>query len=181
MQHWTMKHLIAIIILLYSMDSLGQLINGEELKKKQYYDPTLNGMRLRDPKSVEKVIGITDNIIDSEDEQTEVISVNGNQLLTMTFHPGDVVNQFSQFKIEYNSKKIRSSYKIKDKEFVTGKGIRLGITEQKLVEVLGQPIEKKPDKGLLKYSYKQDNGLYFGHYWFKNGKLEKFWFGEEYP
>jgi len=176
-----MKHLIAIILLIYSVDSLGQMLNGEELKKKMYYDSTLNGMRFRDPISVERTIGTTTNIIDSEDEQTEVININGDQLLTMIFHPGDVVNQFSEFKIEYNSKNVRSNYKIKEKEFVTGKGIKLGITEQKLLEVLGQPMEKKSDKDCVEYYYKQDDGLYFGHYWFKNGKLEKFWFGEEYP
>ena len=99
----------------------------------------------------------------------------------MVFLPGDVVNQFSQFKIEYNSTGIQSDYKIKDKEFVTGKGIKLGVNEADLVKALGQPKEKENDKGYLQYSYRQDNGLYFGHYWFKKGKLEKFWFGEEYP
>lgn len=181
MQHWTMKHLIIIGILFCSVDSFGQLINGERLKKQTYYDSTLNGMRLRDVQSVEKVIGTKDNMIDSQDERTEVININGDQLLTMTFHPGDIVNQFSQFKIEYNSKKVKSIYKIGDKEFVSGKGIRLGINEQKLVAALGQPKEKKADNGFVVYHYKQEDGLYFGHYWFKNGRLERFWFGEEYP
>jgi hypothetical protein len=131
-------------------------------------------MSLRDVQSVEKVIGTNDNIIDSQDEQTEVTTINGDQLLTMTFHPRDVVNQFSQFKIEYNSKKAKSKYKIGNKEFVSGKGIKLGITEQKLVAALGQPKQKKNDNDYLVYSYKQENGLYFGHYWFKNGKLQRF-------
>jgi hypothetical protein len=138
-------------------------------------------MRLRDVQSVEKVIGTNDNMIDSQDEQTEVITINGDQLLTMTFHPGDVVNQFSQFKVEYNSKRKRSNYKIRDEEFLSGKGIKLGINEQKLVAALGQPREKKTDNDFVVYHYKQEDGLYFGNYWFKNGRLARFWFGEEYP
>lgn len=181
MQHWTMKYLVIIGILFFSVDSLGQLINGEQLKKQAYYDSTLNRMRLRDVQSVETVIGTKDNMIDREDEQTEVISINGDQLLTMTFHPGDVVNQFSQFKVEHNSKKVKSIYKIRDNEFVSGRGIKLGIDEQKLVAALGQPREKKIENGFIVYHYKQEDGLYFGHYWFKNGRLDKFWFGEEYP
>lgn len=91
------------------------------------------------------------------------------------------MNQFSQFKVGYNSSGIKSNYKIEDKVFVTGKGIKLGITEFELVELLGHPITKETKDGLTKYSYKQINGLYFGQYWFNRGKLEKFWFGEEYP
>jgi hypothetical protein len=49
------------------------------------------------------------------------------------------------------------------------------------VTALGPPKEKKIENDYLKYVYKQDDGLYFGFYWFRNGKLEKFWFGEEYP
>lgn len=120
-------------------------------------------------------------MVDRQDEQTDVISVNGDQLLTMTIHPGDLVNQFSQFKVEYNINKVKSIYRIPDKEFVSGKGLKLGIDEQKLVAALGQPKEKKTESGVIVYYYKQEDGLYFGHYWFKNGRLVKFWFGEEYP
>lgn len=90
-------------ILFCSVNSYAQLINGEQLKNRLYYDSTLNHMRLRDVQSVEMVIGTKNNMIDSEDDETEVINTNGEQLLTMIFHPGDIVNQFSQFKIEYNS------------------------------------------------------------------------------
>jgi len=175
------KYFICIGILFYSLSNYGQLINGESLRKQLYYDSTLNGMRLRDVRSVEKVIGTKENMIDIIDEQTEVINLNGDQLLTMTFHPGDVVNQFSQFKIEYNSNGIKSIYNIADAEFITGKGIKLGISEQKLVTALGQPKQKKMEGDFLVYYYKQEDGLYFGLYWFKNGRLVKFWFGEEYP
>jgi hypothetical protein len=92
-----MKTLLISFALLFSLDGFSQLINEESLRKQKYYDSTLNGMRLRDVASVEKVIGTSENMIDAQDEQTEVRNSDGHQLLTMVFHPGDVVNQFSQF------------------------------------------------------------------------------------
>ncbi|HEY5749434.1 MAG TPA: hypothetical protein VIU12_25375 [Chryseolinea sp.] len=124
---------------------------------------------------------ITDNIVDNESEKAEVVNETGDQLLTMTFHPGDVVNQFSEFKVEYNSEKRAPKLKIRQKEFRTGKGIRLGTTEKQLTQALGNPKEKKKQGDYWICYYKQDDGLYFGHYYFQNGKLVKFWFGEEYP
>jgi hypothetical protein len=176
-----MRILIISLTLLFSVDGFGQLINGASLRNQKYYDSTLNGMRLRNVASVEKMIGTSENMIDAQDEQTEVTNSNGRQVLTMVFHPGDIVNQFSQFKIEYNSEGIKSKYRVNSSEFITGKGIKLGINEQDLLRALGPPKEKKIDKDYLLYSYKQEDGLYFGSYWFRNGKLEKFWFGEEYP
>lgn len=176
-----MNRLTIVIALLCSYNSFAQLINGEELKKQLYYDSTLNGMRLRDPRSVEVVIGTTENMIDPQDGTTEVLSSTRGQVLTMIFHPGDVVNLFSQFKVEYNTQKLNSKYKIRDKAFLTGKGIKLGITEQQLLKILGKPAAKENDDGYTRYSYKQNDGLYFGSYWFKKGKLAKFWYGEEYP
>ena len=52
-----------------AIDSFGQLINGDDLRKQLYYDSTLNGMIIRDPKSVERALGTTVNVIDSKDER----------------------------------------------------------------------------------------------------------------
>ncbi len=176
-----MKTIFFITALIFYIDTFGQLVDAANLKRQTFYDSTLNGMRLRDVVSVEKVIGVTENMIDSNDYETEISSQNGEQILTMVFLPGDVINQFSQFKVEYNSKKLQTKYKVGQKGFLTGKGIQLGISESQLFKTLGPPKEKKKDKNYVDYFYKQDNGLYFGHYWFANGRLEKFWFGDEYP
>lgn len=182
MQLNKMKSLILGLTLLLSFDHYGQLVDGENLIKQKYYDSTLNGIRLRDPRTVEKVFKTTDNLIDPNDDQTEVTNEQGNQLLTMYFLPGDVINQFSQFKVEYNSQNKTTDLKLGEKEFVTGKGIRLGTTEKELIKVLGQPKEKRNESGLTIYLYRQEGeGLYFGNYYFQGGRLIRFWFGEEYP
>jgi hypothetical protein len=176
-----MRTIVLFVAVFLAWDSFGQLIDGDNLRKQKFYDSTLNGMRLRDAASIERIVGTTENIVGSDDEQTEVVNEAGDQLLTMTFHPGDVVNQFSQFKVEYNTEKKTPKLKIKQAEFRTGKGIRLGATEEQLTQVLGPPKEKKKQGIYWAYYYKQDKGLYFGHYYFQNKKLVKFWFGEEYP
>lgn len=159
--------------------SFGQPMQDDK-HRPQFYDSTINGLRLRDRASIERVMGITDNIVDNETERTEVVNESGNQLLTMIFHPGDVINEFSEFKIEYNKERTLPKFRIYEKEFITGKGIRLGITKEQLLKTLGEPKEKKQDAWL--YYYKQKNGLlYFGNYYFKDEMLDGFWFGEEYP
>lgn len=176
-----MVKLFVIIGLLISLDSFAQLINSDYLRKQKFYDSTLNGMILRDANSIERIIGTSENIVDSDDEETDVINEDGSQLLTLIFLPGDAVNQFSQFKVEFNAGSKKSKLKIADKEFITGKSIKLGLTERELLKVLGSPKEKKKEGDYLIYSYHQNNGLYFGHYYFHKGRLTKFWFGEEYP
>src|SRR6478735_2070847 len=119
---------VSLLISFCASNGFCQLIDGENLKRQPYCDSTLNGMRLRDAVSVGMVIGTTENIIDSYNENCKVITADGSQLLTMIFYPGDVVNTFSVFKVERNRKGVKSKYRIGDKEFVSGKGIKLGIT-----------------------------------------------------
>jgi len=172
---------IFLLVSFCASNGFCQLVDGENLKRQPYYDSTLNRMRLRDPPSVEKVIGTKENIIDSYNENCKVINADGSQLLIMMFHPGDVVNTFSAFKVERNLKGVKSKYRIGDREFVSGKGIKIGITPQALTKALGTPLEVQKEGAYIKHVYKQSGGLYYGYYWFKYGKLEKFWFGEDYP
>jgi hypothetical protein len=175
-----MKTMLVTFGIFFALNSLGQPLEDDR-HRPQFYDSTINGLRLRDPASIERIMGITDNIVDNETEQAEVVNESGNQLLTLIFHPGDVVNQFSEFKVEYNTGRKLPKLRINEKEFITDKGIRLGITKEQLLKVLGQPKEKKQGDCWM-YYYTQGNGLlYFGNYYFEDGMLDGFWFGEEYP
>lgn len=81
-------------------------------------------IRFRDASTIEKVFNTTNNLIDSNDYQTEVTNKKGDQLLTMIFHPGDVINSFSEFRAEYNLKHRKTDFRLNKKDFVTGKGIK---------------------------------------------------------
>ena len=77
--------------------------------------------------------------------------------------------------------------------FLTGKGIKLEITKQELIDSLGDPRETINEKGYTILSYRIDNyeqsdflkhynlPCYYGKYIFKNNKLIEFAFGFEYP
>jgi len=174
-----MKKVLLFVGVCLALDNFGQSAKDDKYRP-QFYDSTINGLQLRDPASIERIMGIADNIVDKETERAEVINETGNQLLTMIFHPGDIVNQFSEYKVEYNKERKLPKLRINEKEFVTGKGVRLGLTKEQLSEALGKPNEKKEDTWM--YYYKQGNGLlYFGSYYFQDGMLAEFWFGEEYP
>jgi hypothetical protein len=140
-------------------------------------------MQLRTPKTVEKVLGQGKNYIDPNDDETEVVTENGRQLLIMIFYPGGTINEFYAFLVSYNTKHLNPNLKIKTKDFVTGKNIKLGLTQSQVKSRLGTPSKITGDNGLTIWNYKTEDkaNLYFGRYDFKNGKLIQFWFGEEYP
>jgi len=172
---------IFLTIFILSQTAHCQLLNTEDLKNQKYYESTLNGMVIRDPHSIEKVLKTTKDLFDMEDEETEVISGDGRQSVKMIFLPGDITNQFSQFKVEYTTNNQRIDLKIDNDEFCTGKGIKLGLTEKEVTNLLGEPHELKYQNQLKVYWYRPEESLYFGNYYFQDNKLIKFWFGFSYP
>ena len=99
----------------------------------------------------------------------------------MIFYPGGTIKDFYAFRVNYNPKNIRPNLKIETKDFVTGKGIKLGLTENQVKTKLGTPSKKSVENGLTIWRYEMKDDLYFGRYDFKDGRLIQFWFGEEYP
>ncbi|TAJ10298.1 hypothetical protein DMA11_19180 [Marinilabiliaceae bacterium JC017] len=172
--------------LLFIVFCVAQMINAQgfecdRLKELQCYDSTLNKMALRDAKSIERALNTKKNIIDPHDCETELVPSNKKQVLSLVFLPGDVINQFSQFKVEYNENNLDSEIVFKSEEFCTGKGIKLGLKSQKLIEILGQPTKINEQNQISLYLYRPDSSLYFGNYYFEEDKLIKLWFGFEYP
>ena len=172
---------IFLAIFILSQTAFCQSLNTENLKNQKFYESTLNGMEIRDSNSIEQVLKTTKDLIDMEDEQTEVVSGNGKQLLRMIFLPGDITNQFSQFKVEYAASNQNSDLKIDSDEFYTGKGIKLGLTEKEVTNLLGEPHELKSQNQIKIYWYRPKQSLYFGNYYFENNKLIKYCFGFDYP
>jgi len=147
----------------------------------KYRDNGVNGIKLRDPKTVAKVLGDGINYLDKDDDEKEVVNGDAKQLLTMIFHPGGTINEFCEFRVSYNTENLKTKCKIDDKDFITERKIKLGLTEQQVKNKLGTPSEITTDKGLIIWRYEKKDDLYFGRYDFKDGRLIQFWFGEEYP
>jgi uncharacterized protein YpmB len=173
-----MKILLTILTLtIVYTQALGQKADPK------YLDNSVNEIKLRTPETVEKVFGQGKNYVDQNDDETEVVNDDGKQLLTMIFYPGGTTNDFYAFRVSYNTKDLKPNLKIKTKDFVTGKNIKLGLTENQVESKLGAPIKISTENGLTIWNYETEDkdDLYFGRYDFKDGKLIQFWFGEEYP
>jgi hypothetical protein len=149
----------------------------------KYLDNSVNEITLRTPETVENVFGQDKNYVDQDDDQTEVVNNDGKQLLTMIFYPGGTINDFYAFRVSYNTRDLKPNLKIETKDFVTGKNIKLGLTENQVKNTLGTPTKIATENGLTiwRYETEEKDDLYFGRYDFRDGKLIQFWFGEEYP
>lgn len=154
-----------------------------QVQGQTYRDNGVNTLKLRDAKTIENTFGRGVNYLEKNSEQMQVANSDGTQVLTMIMHPGGTINEFSEFKVCYNSTNETPKLKIETKDFETGRKIKLGLTRKQVEKILGPPTNKTIHKGLKiwRYETKDEDDLYFGRYDFKNGRLIQFWFGDEYP
>ena len=152
----------------------------------QFNDTTINGIKLNDCDTIEKLFG--DNYIllpDIDDlPSIQILNNKESQLLTMYMWNGSSKCDFSQFQVELtstNKKYLQKPFKLTLNNFKSGKTIYLGITSDQLKSKIGKPNEIRKEKGLIIFSYQQFNDLYFADYYFKTDKLIKFRYGNEYP
>jgi hypothetical protein len=152
----------------------------------QFYDTTINGIKLNDCDTIVKLFGDHYKLLPDIDDLPSIQILNNkeSQLLTMYMWNGSSKCDFSQFKVEYtttNPKYLQKPFKLHLDNFKSGKTVYLGITSNQLKSRLGKPNEVRNEKGLTIFSYQQYNDLYFADYYFKDDKLIKFRYGNEYP
>jgi hypothetical protein len=166
-------------------------------------DLSVAGIKLNDAKSSRAVLGreissSTDPaLIEDNTEMPHAFAVNkaGTQVLTLYFHYGGEVMAFSEFKVSLASetKLVVKPIKLTGvATFVTGKGLKLGLSEAQLIKILGPPQERSSVSGAVILDYRINDpeagellnysaDLYYGTYTFKAGKLTEFRFGFHYP
>ena len=166
-------------------------------------DVSITGIRLNDAKSSRVVLGReissgTDPaLIEDNTEMPHATATNktGTEVLTFFFHPGGEVMAFSEFKVSLVSEAKLTGKPIKlarIASFVSGKGIKLGLSKAQLIKILGPPQQSSSAGGatILDYRIQDPEAgqllgypaeLYYGTYAFKAGKLAEFRFGFRYP
>lgn len=152
----------------------------------QFYDTTINGIKLNDCDTIKKLFGDKYKLLPDIDDLPGVQILNNkeSQLLTMYMWNGSSKCDFSQFQVEFtttNPKYLQKPFKLHIDNFKSGKTVYLGITSDQLKAKIGKPTEIRKEKGLMIFSYQQYNDLYFADYYFKADKLIKFRYGNEYP
>lgn len=156
-------------------------------------DTSVLSLKIRDAKSGKTFI--KDDKPGSQDEY-RYYSNNFQQLLSLTQHPGDEKYQVSIFRVEYAKKDDYGYRKLNVDTIKTGKGIRLGMSKVKIISRLGNcyaALDSTKEYMELFYSIEipQDSKthlltnhnmpIYYASYKIRNGGLEKFEFGFEYP
>ncbi len=155
-------------------------------------DTSLSNMVLRNSQSAESVLQQKDLLGDTS---YLFFSKDKMQVLEVNVHPGDGVSQVSIFKVRNASAGVKAT-PTGIGDFVTEKGIKLGLTKAELTSLLGNcylaadssassltlnyRLETPQDTktGFLK---SQNMPIYYAVYKFINDKLSEFEFGFEYP
>jgi hypothetical protein len=129
-------------------------------------------------------------------EEYHYYSKNFQQLLSLTQHPGDGKYQISIFRVEYAKKDDYGYRKLDVDTLQTEKGIMLGMSKADIINKLGNcyaALDSTKDFMELYYRIEapQDTKthllanhnmpVYYASYKIRNGVLEKFEFGFEYP
>lgn len=160
-------------------------------------DTSINQIKLLNSKSIIQKTGNLMPFIIDEGKFPYVYLTNKNktQYLKLTFYPGSNKNEFSFFEVGkiQNYKDNKPDKVIKLDNFITGQGIKLGLSKRNLIDIMGNDyISKKINEyEILIYTldnYNESNFLqrynfpsYKAKYKFKNNSLVYYSFGFKYP
>jgi len=185
-----------------SSDHLGIVTDSEVLNNQEHRDncvfsnpdTSVAGIIIRNVESVLYILG--KQILLNSDSIHTIYSKDKKQILTLMVHPGDASNQISIFKISYSKTPGNPFSQLKNAEFITEKGIKLGISKSEIIGSLGSCYSVKDSTSIsmvLEYKLELPNDsktaflarnqmpLYFANYYLINNLLESFEFGFENP
>lgn len=173
----------------------------DSIKEEVKVDSTINKILLiRDDESIKKFYSDYENLCYIDiigHPYISFINNNATQYLLAYTYEGDIAYSFSSFEIGYirekeekqlNSKTVRTKYK----DFETESGIRLGMTLSDLVYVKGSDytIKYNNSDSIIIFNIDENNSgfvrrysmaTYVMEYTIKKNKIQKIYFGFEYP
>ena len=121
-------------------------------------------------------------------------NADGTQLLTLAAHHGDVRNSVSEVEVQPLEKPCAACKPLPGVEaFVSGRGVQLGMAQDRVLEILGEPQRLVEADGTVRAEYTLRKPVaaafleeynvhgYYGTYTFRDGVLVQFAFGFEIP
>jgi hypothetical protein len=72
----------------------------------QEADISVNGLFLEDSVSIETILGKELKLIENDYGFSSFYVTNKNQILTLVFHPGSMLNQVSELEVRYLKKRF---------------------------------------------------------------------------
>lgn len=173
----------------------------------RFHDVSISGIHLEYPESTVSILGNPSEALDpSHPPMAEpvyrYVNPSRTELITLIKYPGAPRYTISMVEVtEIKRKRKLPVFKGSEGSFVTGKGIRIGMTSKQVIERLGPPTgickhESEDKPGLsdnssssyltLCYNTPLDTAehrmpLYHAEYLFENDRLKEFTFGYPYP
>jgi len=189
-----MKNILPFILLTISVSLYGQTINSTNCQLANA-DTSVFGIILLDKNSSLKKVGVMTTPLEHEKDLPHLnfCTQDKKQTLTLYFHPGGVANEFAEFQVK-NYSANDSAKTLMTNSFATGKGIKIGMSKEKIVALFGNCYKATMTKNnleLIEYKIGDFNNSeflkrfnypsYYAEYEFKADKLVRFRFGFEYP
>ncbi len=164
-------------------------------------DIVVHGIRLGDSESTRRALGRDYRLVLSErasDYAWAIFASRDNkQLLRLRHHAGDLVDSYLEAEVKYG-RDSRKPTNLRVYEFLSGQGIKLGMTRKQVVARFGPCLqsEKSGASEIIRYQIKAAAGAlkaatlpaplkavnmpaYYAEYEFRAGRLIRFTFG--YP
>lgn len=156
-------------------------------------DTIVHGIKLGDGASTTKALGndyrtIVDNPA-SDFGWSIFASRDNKQLLLLRHHAGDLEHSYREFEVKFG-RHDRKPMKLPVYEFITGKGIKLGLKRKPVLTKLGPCFKsvQKDETEIVRYEIKDERASsgvlkaanmpqYYAEYEFRNGVLVRFKFG----
>ena len=167
----------------------------DSLKKKFKPDTTIAGIVLLNSENVDSILGnnVMERLVDKGLPNISVVSKDSEQLLTIYFHPRNGAKEFSEFHVAHAVGTEEKELAMKENEFKTESGIKLGMATERLKAIKGEPHSitnmdnvtvlhyRVDDFETSKFLKRYNMPVYYADYEFSNGHLRAFKFGFEYP
>ena len=159
-------------------------------------DLSVFGIKLNDEESAVKQVGSGPTIIEDSDDlpRTRFVSKDGVQELILYAHYGAPVDEYAEVEVKLAGAEAMTLKELPAEEFISGLGVKLGMSPAEVVKKLGNCIKNRGKDGrseLIQYASEdadKDDTLktygypaYYAEYEFRSDKLVRFRFGFEYP
>ena len=162
-----------------------------------FHDSSIFGISLRNPESTVRVLGNPRKGYHSKYPNPgtyyRYINPSSTELITLIQHPGSTRYTISEVEVtEIKRKRKLPVFPGIEGDFVSGRGIRIGLPRSKVIELLGPPSEVCTYKTKHDLSISRDSNssylmlrysvpLYKAEYFFENDILKEFKFGYPNP
>lgn len=192
-----MKHIVLLHSLFAVLVMMALTTEGQPLR---HYETQVNSFKLYDAASMAKYAFRIDQqrnrVKDNPEDWEDIIFTNRDHTshIRLIHHPGDAAYEMAGFEVRRGLPDADETHyaTLPDKVFMTPNGIMIGLKENEVIDIQGQPHSIFKEGDYTVYNYIDENPKswilrrynqvgYIIQFWFLDGVLVRYSFGFEYP